>query len=718
MPSIIADLQPRVMVLAVLALLVLAWVVLAIKVPGIFSRVSRVCSDWFGGVVVATGLAIIGLGMWHHLGNEQVSWANLVDAAYKTIQLFTLNADVEAAPDREWVALSLAEGLAAMFAVMVAFQAILALFRQSLTNARIACARSHVVICGAGRTGRRIIEDLHRRREHRLVVAIDVDAQHPEMSQLHELGALTLIGDATKPEVLRKAGLARAREAFIVTGSDEQNVQCALRIEEMLPRRRRRVGAFMRDPVSQALTCHVHVVNRDLAGIFRERADELEQQREGLDIEVFSAVEATARKLLESMVTELPLPDRDEVAHFVLFGFDAFGQAIALQLAELAHFANNKRLRMTIADSDIRAKATAFLARYPRFCAARNFFDEGENPFGFDSKMDAWESRGGEQAATQTVGSKAIEFVCNASFVELKDVCDEAFIGRLSAALAGDGIWPAVILCFNDERENFASAERLRELRNRLCEDPQRLWPLFAWIPERRELADLLNRASADSQTMTSAGRRGSGLVRAFGACDENSLYADIADAWPDRLARFLQLVYENEGFREYVHAIANASSAPVESDRRWDMFEERARSAWQSTSVKAIKPSTRSAALHAIIKLASVGWCIDQRERGQQCFDLKVDEVQQAMLARMEHYRWVAERLLSGWTWGERDNRRKKRDTIVPFEDLDARNKQMDLDSVLTVVAMCREGRVGVARRRAAETNANSFKSGFGSGR
>ena len=76
--------------------------------------------------------------------------------------------------------------------------------------------RDHVVIVGYGRVGRHIISLLRELGIPHLVV--EADAQHVE--ELNQRGIFTLFGDAANSEVLRHAGLRRAR-ALVVAGPDE-----------------------------------------------------------------------------------------------------------------------------------------------------------------------------------------------------------------------------------------------------------------------------------------------------------------------------------------------------------------------------------------------------------------------------------------------------------------------------------------------------------------
>jgi len=83
----------------------------------------------------------------------------------------------------------------------------------------------HVVICGYGRTGRRIAEFLAI--EKIPFIALDVDPQR--IAEARAQGINAVFGNADRREVLQAAGMARAR-AVVVTYSDLHSAQRLLRI--------------------------------------------------------------------------------------------------------------------------------------------------------------------------------------------------------------------------------------------------------------------------------------------------------------------------------------------------------------------------------------------------------------------------------------------------------------------------------------------------------
>ncbi|MFL6231174.1 MAG: potassium channel family protein [Pyrinomonadaceae bacterium] len=82
----------------------------------------------------------------------------------------------------------------------------------------------HLIICGAGRVGSRIIRELERASTS--FVVIEHNAQ--QAVGLRERGARILVGDATLEETLREAGVERARALAACLPDDADNVYVVL----------------------------------------------------------------------------------------------------------------------------------------------------------------------------------------------------------------------------------------------------------------------------------------------------------------------------------------------------------------------------------------------------------------------------------------------------------------------------------------------------------
>ncbi len=79
---------------------------------------------------------------------------------------------------------------------------------------------NHVIVCGYGRVGRNVVEEL--KSEGLPFVVIDLSSE--KVACLQETGALAIMGDAAHEGKLREAGIERARGLVAAAKSDAENV--------------------------------------------------------------------------------------------------------------------------------------------------------------------------------------------------------------------------------------------------------------------------------------------------------------------------------------------------------------------------------------------------------------------------------------------------------------------------------------------------------------
>jgi voltage-gated potassium channel len=89
---------------------------------------------------------------------------------------------------------------------------------------RVKSLRDHFILCGYGRVGRQIADDLQRAG----VPFVVVDRDPTGLRQAAERGLAVVEGDAGSDEVLRKAGVAAARGLVAAVAEDADNIYVTL----------------------------------------------------------------------------------------------------------------------------------------------------------------------------------------------------------------------------------------------------------------------------------------------------------------------------------------------------------------------------------------------------------------------------------------------------------------------------------------------------------
>jgi len=96
---------------------------------------------------------------------------------------------------------------------------------------KIAELRDHVIVCGFGRLGHVVAEEVSRNGVSLVIIEND-PAREPS---LHDSGYAYVIGSAVADDVLLRAGIQRARAIVVGTGSDSDNVFITLSARELNP---------------------------------------------------------------------------------------------------------------------------------------------------------------------------------------------------------------------------------------------------------------------------------------------------------------------------------------------------------------------------------------------------------------------------------------------------------------------------------------------------
>ena len=91
----------------------------------------------------------------------------------------------------------------------------------------------HYIVCGYGRVGRNVAQELET--THRHFVAIDEDEAMLESQKEKTPSLLFLHGDASDDDMLIRADIEDARGVFAVTGDDSKNLMIALTAKQLNP---------------------------------------------------------------------------------------------------------------------------------------------------------------------------------------------------------------------------------------------------------------------------------------------------------------------------------------------------------------------------------------------------------------------------------------------------------------------------------------------------
>lgn len=131
--------------------------------------------------------------------------------------------------------------------------------------AKIGRMDGHYLVCGGGRVGSYVIDEL--RADKRSFVVIESSRETLERHLESDPGLLIVEGDAADDDVLERAGITRAAGVFAVTGDDSKNLVISLSAKQLNPAVR--VIARVHDQRNAAKTLRAgadNIVSPDFTG--------------------------------------------------------------------------------------------------------------------------------------------------------------------------------------------------------------------------------------------------------------------------------------------------------------------------------------------------------------------------------------------------------------------------------------------------------------------
>jgi hypothetical protein len=270
---------------------------------------------------------------------------------YLTLQLFTMDSGAVSEPVA-WP-LEVARWLAPAATAYTALQTLALIFRKQVQLARLRFFRGHTVICGLGRKGFRLAKGFRQRGGQ--VVVIERDEENDLIQAARAEGVVVLTGNATRPELLRRAKVHTARRLISVCGDGGANAEVSIRAGRLTADRRR-----------IPLACILHVTNPHICALLRER--EIESGwTDGFRLEFFNVFDTGARALLNQHPPFGKPTSRPP--HVLVVGLGRMGENVLVQSAKrwaTRRPSADQRLRVTIVDREADQRLESLCLRYPR----------------------------------------------------------------------------------------------------------------------------------------------------------------------------------------------------------------------------------------------------------------------------------------------------------------------------------------------------------------
>jgi voltage-gated potassium channel len=178
----------------------------------------------------------------YHDNNDPTGAVGLIDAIYYTTVTLSTTGYGDIAPQDPGARLINAfviTPLRIAFLVLLIGTTLEVLASQGRASFRVARWRKsmgqHVVVVGYGTKGRSAVETLVNNGQDRDGIVV-VDSGSVALEDAHTDGLAVVTGDATRREVLRRAGVANASHVIITTDRDDSNVLATLTVRQLNPK--------------------------------------------------------------------------------------------------------------------------------------------------------------------------------------------------------------------------------------------------------------------------------------------------------------------------------------------------------------------------------------------------------------------------------------------------------------------------------------------------
>ncbi len=175
-------------------------------------------------------------------------------------------------------------------------------FRKRRTMKTLGKMKDHIVVCGAGRTGRQVVKELVKSRTP--YVVIEQASSHADLVRDLDPEAVVIEADATHDETLVEAGIGRAHGLIACLSADTDNLFVCLTARDLQPGLTIVTRAYDEDSMSKLRKAGAnHVVSPNISGGIRMASVLLRPQ-------VMSFLDVVTRgEDLELLLEQVPVPE-------------------------------------------------------------------------------------------------------------------------------------------------------------------------------------------------------------------------------------------------------------------------------------------------------------------------------------------------------------------------------------------------------------------------
>lgn len=308
-------------------------------------------------------LGVYGFNKYFQLRGLGSPWGEIL---YQTFQLFVLksgNFDWSQVPF-VWQ-LEMARWLALLFATSVTAGVLIlmGLFSNQIQSLVLWTTRDHIVICGAGYIGSKLIKKFSEgdnrndsKRGKYTVVVIEQNKQNKLLESFRHSGISIILGNAKDKKVLRNAGIERAKYLIVALGDDNANAEVIIQAQRLVETRK-----------GEPLLCFAGINDPTLCDFIKVKEFDYGYQK-NFKLEFFNLYEKGASNIFETCPNLSLFGNCNVNEHMLLIGLGNMGESFAIRAAKNCR--NNiettgKKLNITVVDKEATDKIKLMCMRHP-----------------------------------------------------------------------------------------------------------------------------------------------------------------------------------------------------------------------------------------------------------------------------------------------------------------------------------------------------------------
>ncbi len=187
--------------------------------------------------------------------------------------------------------------------------------------------------------------------DSKIVLLKDTKVQDFSCRRFEDIPVIS--GSKEDPSILKITAINRAKHIVIATNDDSANVRLLRSIEHTLSRKRKKKNI------------EIWLQIEDFKSFETFKGYKGEDSSLGTDVHIFSVFQRIAADTVDRFSPDRYDTTGDSQREIAVLGLDTLGQWLVLEAAQMYHFANMKKLRVTIIDSEIENKVKSLLRICP-----------------------------------------------------------------------------------------------------------------------------------------------------------------------------------------------------------------------------------------------------------------------------------------------------------------------------------------------------------------